>query len=118
MYLINAMVSKHAIGVLGLQDRCCCIVIHLHVRAAIFLIIAMHIHKPSARFPYSKVQEYDIKMDGLPAGVSLKHPSSYGKDTLRNILSNKHHLKLYGIIMFTCIIMFFYVLVISVMLRN
>ena len=55
-----------------------------------------YINDDKARLPYSKTEEYGLKIDGLPANCALKHPSSYGKSTLRNILDNRENLKLYG----------------------
>ena len=46
--------------------------------------------------PYSKITQYGIKMEGLPSGVSLKYPSSYGKDTLKEILSRRGQIKIQG----------------------
>ena len=58
--------------------------------------LTAYINKPTAKLPYSKLAQYGIKMEGLPAGLSLKHPSSYGKDTLKEILSKKDLLKIQG----------------------
>ena len=55
-----------------------------------------YINDDKARLPYSKAEEYGLKIDGLPASCVLKHPSSYGKSTLRGILDNRENLKLYG----------------------
>ncbi len=35
-------------------------------------------------------------MDGLPLNKSLKHPSSYGRLTLKQILSNKDDIAIQG----------------------
>lgn len=59
-------------------------------------IFEAYINKPTAKLPYSKLIQYGITMEGLPAGLSLKHPSSYGKDTLKEILSKKDQLKIQG----------------------
>jgi len=45
--------------------------------------------------PYSKIAQYCITIEGLPS-VSLKHPSSYGKDTLKEVLSRRGQLKIQG----------------------
>ena len=50
----------------------------------------------SKSLPYSKIMQFGITIEGLPFGLSLKHPSSYGKDTLKEILSKKNQLKLKG----------------------
>ena len=63
---------------------------------SIYLFLGMYVNKPSAKFPYSKIMQYGIKIEGLPSGVSLKHPSSYGKDVLKDILSRKGQLKIQG----------------------
>lgn len=60
------------------------------------LFLGMYVNKPSAKFPYSKIMQCGIKIEGLPSGVSLKHPSSYGKDVLKDILSRKGQLKIQG----------------------
>ena len=49
-----------------------------------------------ARLPYSKIKEYGLRISGLPSSCALKHPSSYGKSTLRNIVDSRENLKLYG----------------------
>ena len=46
--------------------------------------------------PYSKIQEYGIKMEGLPGNLPLKNPTAYGKVTLQEIIANKDTLKLHG----------------------
>ena len=56
------------------------------------------VNKPTAKFPYKRVQEYgDLIMEGLPPGVELEIPSKYDKDTLIQILNIKHRLRLRGI---------------------
>ena len=55
-----------------------------------------YIHDDKARLPYSKTEEYGLKIDGLPTSCALKHPSSYGKSTLKSILDNRENLKLCG----------------------
>jgi len=35
-------------------------------------------------------------MVGLPQNISLKHPSSYGRLTLKQILSNKDNITVHG----------------------
>lgn len=49
-----------------------------------------------ARLPYSKIKEYGLRISGLPSNCTLKHPSSYGKSTLRSIVDSRENLKLYG----------------------
>lgn len=56
---------------------------------------AVHINKPGAKLPYSKIREYGITVDGL--SVALKHPSSYGWKTLQEILDNKDSIVLKGL---------------------
>ena len=58
--------------------------------------IAQHVEDPNARMPYSKIQEYGIRMEGLPSGKTLKNPTAYGKTTLQDIIANKDSLKLHG----------------------
>ena len=50
----------------------------------------------TARFPYKRTQEYGISVIGLPEEKSLKHPSSYGRLTLRQILANKDNIIVQG----------------------
>ena len=69
--------------------------IHLNISADCVYFEA-YINKPTAKLPYSKLTQYRITMEGLPAGLSLKHPSSYGKDMLKEILSKKDQLKIKG----------------------
>lgn len=47
---------------------------------------AQHVKDPNARMPYSKIQEYGIKMEGSPSGKTLKNPTAYGKTTLQYII--------------------------------
>ena len=50
----------------------------------------------AARLPYKKIEEYSISMNGLPPNKSLKHPSSYGRLTLKQILSSKDNITIEG----------------------
>ena len=52
----------------------------------------------SAKLPYKKIEDYGIIMNGLPSGKQLKHPSSYGRLTLKEILENKDNIKVEGVI--------------------
>lgn len=70
-----------------------CHIMHFNLT---FLLLGQYIHDDRARLPYSKVEEYGLKIDGLPSNCALKHPSSYGKSTLKSILDNRENLKLYG----------------------
>ena len=58
--------------------------------------IAQHVKDPNARMPYSKIKEYGIRMEGLPSGIALKNPTSYGKTMLQDIIAKKDTLKLHG----------------------
>ena len=51
----------------------------------------------STKLPYKKIKEYGIEMSGLPLNKQLKHPSSYGRLTLQEILDNKDNIKVEGI---------------------
>ena len=51
----------------------------------------------AAKLPYKKIEEYGIVMKGLPLSKQLKHPSSYGRLTLKQILDNKESIKFEGI---------------------
>lgn len=51
---------------------------------------------PGAHLPYSKIEQYGILIEGLPKGKILKHPSSYGAQTLKAILAKKDSIKLKG----------------------
>ena len=65
----------------------------------LLLFLGAFVNKPTVKFPYKRVEEYgDLVMEGLPPGVELLTPTRYGKDTLVQILNNKHQLKLRGII--------------------
>ncbi|XP_065906298.1 uncharacterized protein [Dysidea avara] len=46
----------------------------------------------SKKLPYSKISSLGITVTGLPDGVSLKHPSSYGRKQLQSILDCKERL--------------------------
>ena len=74
-------------------------------------------HSDKARLPYSKTEEYGLKINGLPTSCALKHPSSYGKSTLKSILDNRKNLKLYGEKvkrMCTCTYMYMYMYAASI----
>ena len=58
--------------------------------------IAQHVHNPKASMPYKKISEYGIRIEGLPAGVSLKELGRYGISTMEKIIENKNDLKLHG----------------------
>ncbi len=49
-----------------------------------------------AWMPYSRVVQYGITVEGLPDGRTLKHPSSYGKTSLKKILQNRENIKVKG----------------------
>ena len=51
----------------------------------------------TARIPYKRIKEYGISVSCLPEEKSLKHPSSYGRLTLRQILANKDNIIVQGI---------------------
>ena len=53
-------------------------------------------NNPGAHLPYSKIEQYGILIEGLPEGKILKHPSSYGAQTLKAILAKKDSIKLKG----------------------
>ena len=53
-------------------------------------------NNPGARLPYSKIEQYGILIEDLPEGKILKHPSSYGAQTLKAILAKKDSIKLKG----------------------
>ncbi|XP_071832977.1 general transcription factor II-I repeat domain-containing protein 1-like isoform X2 [Apostichopus japonicus] len=44
------------------------------------------------RMPYSKVKQGIVKMEGMPPGILLRHPSSYGPRQLRAIFAAKDEL--------------------------
>lgn len=46
--------------------------------------------------PYSKIAAYGITIEGLPGGRPLKHPSSYGHATLKEIVKSRENVKLKG----------------------
>ncbi|XP_071853738.1 general transcription factor II-I repeat domain-containing protein 1-like [Apostichopus japonicus] len=45
------------------------------------------------RMPYSSVKQGLVKMEGMPPGVLLRHPSSYGPRQLRAIFAAKDELR-------------------------
>ena len=62
-------------------------------------VLGTFVNTPTVKFPYKRVEEYgDLIMEGLPPGVELLTPNRYGKDTLVQILNNRHRLRLRGII--------------------
>ena len=59
-----------------------------------------YVHKPNAKLPYSKLKARGISIDGLPGRCKvLKRPSSYGRQTLKEILEQKDQLRIKGIVM-------------------
>ena len=48
----------------------------------------------ATKLPYKKI---GIVMSGLPLNKQLKHPSSYGRLTLQEILDNKDNIKVQDI---------------------
>lgn len=68
--------------------------------AYIYTITGESIGDATARLPYKRVQEYGISVSGLPEDKSLKHPSSYGRLTLRQILANKDNITVKGMAMY------------------
>ncbi|XP_065903876.1 general transcription factor II-I repeat domain-containing protein 2B-like [Dysidea avara] len=48
---------------------------------------------PKAVMPYKYISKYGITMEGLPEGVVLKPPGSYGKATLKEIIARKDLLR-------------------------
>ena len=56
-------------------------------------------NNPGARLPYSKMEQYGILVEGPPEGKTLKHPSSYGAQTLKAILAKKDSIKLKGMLL-------------------
>ena len=53
---------------------------------------ATTVQQPGAKLPYSKAKQRGIFISGLPNGLQLKHPSSYGCRQLKSILDNKINL--------------------------
>lgn len=62
-----------------------------------YVHIGQSIGDRGARLPYKKIQEYGISMSELPQNKLLKHPSSYGRLTLKQILSNKDNIAIEGV---------------------
>ena len=58
---------------------------------------ATTVQQPGAKLPYSKAKQRGIFISGLPNGLQLKHPSSYGCRQLKSILDNKINLKIHGL---------------------
>lgn len=62
----------------------------------ITIVLGHTVGDMKAKLPYSKIVEYGITVSGLPDGKPLKHPSSYGKTTLKKILENREKIKIQG----------------------
>ena len=62
--------------------------------ALLATFIGNHVNKPNAKMPYAKIGQYGIEIEGLPC--DLKHPSSYGKDDMKEILSQRDKLRILG----------------------
>ena len=58
----------------------------------IYIFIGETNRDGSKKLPYSKISSLGITVTGLPDGVSLKHPSSYGRKQLQSILDCKERL--------------------------
>ena len=72
------------------------------------MITGESIGDKTARLPYKRIQEYGISVSGLPEDKFLKHPSSYGRLTLRQILVNKDNITVQGMAIYGwCIKMLF-----------
>ena len=69
------------------------IIIYVHL----IYCVAQCIGDLSAKLPYKRIADYGIIMSGLPSGKQLKHPSSYGRLTLKEILENKDNIKVEGV---------------------
>ena len=57
------------------------------------MCIAQHVKDPKARLPYSKIQEYDIRIEGLPAGIPVKILQCMAKLLYQKIITDKENLK-------------------------
>ena len=51
----------------------------------------------TSRVPYSKLKQLGVTVEGLPDGITFKHPSSYGRRQLKQIIESKDDLKFNGI---------------------
>ena len=78
------------------------------------MITGESIGDASARLPYKRVQEYGISVSGLPEDKSLKHPSSYGRLTLRQILANKDNITVKGMAMYMWLVYYNHILMLLV----
>lgn len=63
----------------------------------LYVHVGQSVGDKGAKLPYKKIQEYGISMTGLPQNKLLKHPSSYGRLTLKQILSNKDDITIEGV---------------------
>lgn len=50
----------------------------------------------NSRVPYSKLKQLGVMVEGLPDGIAFKHPSSYGRRQLQQIIQTKDNLKFIG----------------------
>ena len=58
-------------------------------------MVSSYVHKPNSKMPYSKVKARGISIEGLPGRCKMqKHPSSYGRRTLKDILERKDQLRI------------------------
>ena len=71
--------------------------LYIFLNVANRIIIGQCIGDLSAKLPYKRIADYGIIMSGLPSGKQLKHPSSYGRLTLKEILGNKDNIKIEGV---------------------
>ena len=58
-----------------------------------YIYIGVYTNDPKAVMPYKYISKYGIAMDGLPEGIILKPPSSYGLATLKEIIARKDLLR-------------------------
>ena len=47
----------------------------------------------NAKVPYSKLKQLGVTVEGLPDGIVFKHPSSYGRRQLKQIIATQYNLK-------------------------
>jgi len=62
----------------------------------IFALVGEVTGNSTSRVPYSKLKKIGVTVDGLPEGIVFKHPSSYGRRQLQQIIATKNDIKFNG----------------------
>ena len=78
----------------GLPSVTVMIMHSVRLKSFVYIFTGEAIGDGSKRPPYSKISSLGIVITGLPDGISLKHPSSYGQKQLQSILDCRERLTL------------------------